>query len=163
MPGFGRTGNHNSRVADRFRKPGCILIPLVRASVEILVISGAPEGIGPAAWPTSDCNTGVVPVIKNVRSARTGDAEASQWAPSPGGPGWLTGGNRVDKKRSSSGQKNYLPFFFCSCRTIRAWIPKYWETPIAWHWSMDALSKETRSAEYIAQGEFLPRTRTLPL
>jgi hypothetical protein len=31
--------------------------------------------------------------------------------------------------------------------TIRACMPKYWETPIAWHWSRDVLSKETISSE----------------
>jgi hypothetical protein len=59
-------------------------------------------------------------------------------------------------------------FLFCAfciafALTIRACNPKYRETPIASHWSIDALSNDTRSLEYIASGELLPSTRTLPL
>ena len=56
--------------------------------------------------------------------------------------------NHVDKKiMGILKKKNYFPFFFCICLTMRACMPKYCETPMAWHWSMDALSNETMSEE----------------
>ena len=49
--------------------------------------------------------------------------------------------------RTTRREKSYFFFFCFICCTSRAWMPKYWETPMAWHWSMDAESNETRSLE----------------